>query len=170
MGIRRSVRKREEKALEWHHPQMRSHDSENQTDRSPLEPGQVWWCDGVALSFDPYYKRRPILIVAVEEDGTLVVIPLSSRRHFGQETAVVHARGTSYMTGVWIRVGPDSLVKPLGEWPDFAGWEAEQRQAVSSGSFSWLRTIRDRLRRLLGLPPTFSDIPADGDQKHDFRQ
>src|SRR5438128_364296 len=96
-----------------------------------VAPGQVWWCDGVALSFEPYFKRRPVLIVAVEEDGTLVVMPLSSRRRFGQETAVLHAGGTSYMTGGWTRVAAANLAKPLGIWPDFAAWEAEQRAAAA---------------------------------------
>jgi hypothetical protein len=167
MGIRGSVRKPEEKALEWLHPHMRSHDSENKPDRSPLKPGQVWWCDGVALSFDPYYKRRPVLIAAAEEDGTLVVIPLSSRRHFGQETVVTHTGGISYMTGTWTRVEPGSLVKSLGEWPGFAEWETEQRQAAAPTPVSWPRAIGDRLRRLLGLPPTFSDFSADNSNKDD---
>jgi hypothetical protein len=94
---------------------------------SPVAPGQVWWCEGVALSFDPYYKRRPVLVVAVEEDGSLVVMPLSSRRWYGQEIAVLHAGGTSYMTGAWTRLPAESLVKPLGDWEGFAAWEAERR-------------------------------------------
>jgi hypothetical protein len=128
----------------------------------PVAPGQVWWCDGVALSFEPYFKRRPVLIVAVEEDGTLVVMPLSSRRHYGQETAVLHAGGTSYMTGAWTRVTAANLAKPLGEWADFAAWEAEQRvaalqQAASGGRISFWQ----RLRNLIVGSPTDKDFGDD---------
>jgi hypothetical protein len=93
-----------------------------ETGRSGFQPGQVWWCDGIALAFDPYYKRRPVLIVGVEGD-TAHIIPLSSKRRYGQETAVTHGRGVSYMAGPVRPVPATALLKSLGSWDGFAEWQ-----------------------------------------------
>jgi hypothetical protein len=85
-------------------------------------PGQVWWCDGASLAFEAYFKRRPVLVVAPGDSGGWQVIPLSSKRRFGQETPVTHGGGVSYMTGVLVAVPARSLVKPLGAWEGFAAW------------------------------------------------
>jgi hypothetical protein len=92
------------------------------SDLSPIAPGQVWWCDGAALAFEAYFKRRPVLVVAPGDVGGWNVIPLSSQRRFGQETPVTHAGGVSFMTGALVLVPPRSLVKPLGIWEGFPAW------------------------------------------------
>lgn len=94
--------------------------------RDTILPGHVWWCDGISLAFDPYYKRRPVLIVGIEED-TLHVIPLSSKRRYGQETAVTHNRGVSYMTGAIHQVPTAALQKSLGSWVGFSAWYESQQ-------------------------------------------
>lgn len=89
-------------------------------------PGTVWWCDGAALAFEAYFKRRPILVLSVLGDGTLLVAPLSSKRRFGQEQAVTHSGGVSFLTGQVCEVSADALLSPLGAWEDFEAWRAEQ--------------------------------------------
>jgi hypothetical protein len=90
--------------------------------RPTVAPGQVWWCDGAALAFEAYFKRRPVLVVTPGDAGGWQVIPLSSKRRFGQETAVTHAGGISYMTGALVTVPARSLVKPFGAWDGFTVW------------------------------------------------
>jgi mRNA-degrading endonuclease toxin of MazEF toxin-antitoxin module len=102
----------------------------------PPEPGTVWWCDGHYLAFEAHFKRRPVLILAAQEDGTLLVAPLSSKRRHGQEQAVTHAGGLSFLTGDVRSVPPTALQKPLGSWEGFAAWHAEQ-EAASRAAERW---------------------------------
>jgi len=100
----------------------------------PPEPGTVWWCDGPALSFEAHFKRRPVLVLGVREkegeNGTIVceviVAPLSSKRRYGQEQAVTHRGGISYLTGRIAAVPPDALLSSLGVWEGFAKWSSAQ--------------------------------------------
>ncbi len=114
-----------------------------------LGPGQVWWCDGVALGFEAHFKRRPVLVLAVNDDGSLLVAPLSSRRFQGQEQAVTHAGGVSFLTGRAVEVPAAALLSPLGTWEGFATWRAAQQQAADTAGrvTAWLA----RLRRVFGL-------------------
>jgi hypothetical protein len=117
---------------------------------SPTEiaPGQVWWCDGVALGFEARFKRRPVLVLEVRAGGVLLVAPLSTKRVHGQERMVTHAGGASFLTGSASEVSANVLLSPLGAWEGFAAWRAEQAQAARAAERvrSWLA----RLRRLFG--------------------
>lgn len=97
-----------------------------------IAPGTVWWCDGVALSFEAHFKRRPVLVLGVRvgesgESAEVVVAPLSSRLRYGQEQAVTHAGGVSYLTGQVATVPAAALYKSLGAWDGFADWSAAQQ-------------------------------------------
>jgi len=122
-----------------------------------LHPGQVWWCDGVALGFEAHFKRRPVLVLQIrcgEDDpvggsgDTLLVAPLSSKRRFGQEQTVTHAGGVSYLTGQAAEVSADALLSPLGTWDGFAAWRAEQQEAAEAAArtANWLVRFRRWLR------------------------
>ncbi len=106
----------------------------NPVEPPELAPGQVWWCDGSALAFEAHFKRRPVLVLGVRDPGPdgatpeVVVAPLSSARRFGQEQAVTHAGGVSYLTGHMVTVPSDALRKPLGTWDGFAAWSEEQNR------------------------------------------
>jgi hypothetical protein len=122
-------------------------------DAFAVEPGQVWWCDGAALSFEAHFKRRPVLVLGVRdgegasggsEPPEVVVAPLSSRRRFGQEQAVTHAGGVSFLTGHIAVVARESLLKPLGAWDGFGAWAAEQKAPPSPPS--WLARLFRRVR------------------------
>jgi len=111
-----------------------------------VAPGQVWWCDGAALSFEAHFKRRPVLVLAIlEENDMLLVAPLSSRRRYGQEQAVTHAKGVSYLTGGAVPVPPAALLTPLGAWDGFADWRDEQARAAeaSDRARNWLARLRN---------------------------
>jgi hypothetical protein len=110
-----------------------------------VAPGQVWWCDGAALAFEAYFKRRPVLVVAPGDSAGWQVIPLSSKRRFGQETAVTHAGGVSYMTGALVTVPTRNLVKPLGTWDGFTTWRDGPPAPPPRGP-----GLLARLRTLLG--------------------
>lgn len=118
--------------------------------RSDIVPGQVWWCDGIALQFDPYSKRRPVLILQVTDDGA-DVIPLSSRRRYGQETAVHHQGGISYMTGSIHPVPRTALQKPLGFWSEYPTWLEQQRTLSDIPPTLW----EDLKNRLLSAQKRF---------------
>lgn len=116
-------------------------------------PGQVWWCDGAALGFEPRFKRRPVLVLAVaaSEEGPadvaappLIVAPLSSRRRHGQETAVEHRAGRSFLTGEVREVPAAALRSSLGAWPGFDAWRADQRRAAGAAERTrrWLARLR----------------------------
>jgi len=120
-------------------------------------PGQVWWCDGVALGFEAHFKRRPALVLRVcrsehpgEDGDTLLVAPLSSKRRFGQEQAVTHAGGVSYLTGRAAEVPVNALLSPLGTWDGFTEWQATQQQAAEAAAqaANWFARLR---RWLTGL-------------------
>lgn len=106
------------------------------------EPGEVWWCDGAALAFEARFKRRPVLVVAVGDDR-VVVLPLSHRRHHGQEPEVRHAGGVSYLTGGAREVGTTALLQSLGRWDGFDDWERDRARAQADAE-RW----RTALRRL----------------------
>ena len=110
-----------------------------------IDAGQVWWCDGVALGFEAHFKRRPVLVLEIRSDN-LLVAPLSSKRPHGQEQAVTHAGGVSFLTGRAARVPPNALLSPLGAWEGFDAWRMEQEKAAQTAERvrSWLA----RLRRL----------------------
>lgn len=114
-------------------------------------PGTVWWCDGVSLAFDPYYKRRPVLVVAEEEDNLLAVIPLSSKRRYGQETEVTHDKGSSYMTGTVLRVEKSALAKSLGIWEGFSAWYTDQQAGTEDSSLGFFQRFFLWLLRLIRL-------------------
>ena len=127
--------------------------SDGSGDSLAVEPGQVWWCDGAALSFEAYFKRRPVLVLGLrdgegESGGSgpvgIVVAPLSSRRRFGQEQAVTHAGGVSFLTGHIAVVARESLLKPLGSWDGFGAWAAEQKAPPSPPS--WLARLFRKVR------------------------
>lgn len=107
-----------------------------------IEPGQVWWCDGVALEFEPHFKRRPVLLLAVGE--RLLVAPLSSKRVQGQEQAVTHRGGVSYLTGKAVEISADALLSPLGAWDGFADWRAAQEDAAHRAErfVRWIARLR----------------------------
>ncbi len=110
-------------------------------------PGQVWWCDGAALSFEAHFKRRPVLVLAILEENDalfLLVAPLSSKRRHGQEQAVTHVGGVSYLTGAAVPVPTAALLTPLGAWDGFAHWRAEQEQAAEAAARArnWLARLR----------------------------
>ena len=109
-----------------------------------VAPGQVWWCDGVALGFEAHFKRRPVLVLQVFDENRLLVAPLSSRRRYGQEHAVTHAGGVSFLTGRAAEVPGDALLSPLGAWDGFDAWEAERRRAAESAArlSHWLARLR----------------------------
>jgi hypothetical protein len=109
-----------------------------------VQPGQVWWCDGVALGFEAHFKRRPVLVLS-ETAETLLVAPLSSRPHHGQERQVTHKGGISFLTGRALEVSPDALLAPLGVWDGFDNWRAEQQVAANAAvrAADW----RTRLKR-----------------------
>jgi hypothetical protein len=106
--------------------------------------GDVWWCDGVALGFEAHFKRRPVLVLTVNDDGSLLVAPLSSKRLQGQETPVTHDGGVSYLTGRACTVPPDALLSPLGTWEGFADWRASQERAAEAAARTgaWLARLR----------------------------
>lgn len=116
-----------------------------------VAPGQVWWCDGVALSFEPCFKRRPVLVLTVSAsaagpEALLAVAPLSSHRRCGQEQAVTHAGGVSYLTGSICEVPLSALYRPLGVWEGFADWQAAQMRPALS-AWEALQSILVRLFR-----------------------
>lgn len=104
------------------------------------EPGTIWWCDGTALEFEANFKRRPVLILAIRDDASLVVAPLSSHRRYGQEQEVAHSGGVSYMTGTVSCIIADALLKPLGRWEGFEAWREQQN--VEAGPSLWERISR----------------------------
>ena len=108
-----------------------------------IAPGQVWWCDGAALSFEAHFKRRPVLILDIQ-GGLLRVAPLSSKRRHGQEQQVTHTGGVSYLTGQIAEVPAVALLTPLSAWDGFARWRAEQEQAAAATARwqHWLRRLR----------------------------
>jgi hypothetical protein len=108
-----------------------------------VHPGQVWWCDGVALGFEAHFKRRPVLVLEAREPGMLLVAPLSSKRVHGQETAVTHAGGVSFLTGRAQEISPDALLAPLGAWDGFAAWRADQQAAAEAArrARAWLTRL-----------------------------
>ena len=107
-------------------------------------PGPVWWCDGVSLGFEAHFKRRPVLVLAINENGSLLVAPLSSRRYQGQEQAVTHEGGISYLTGRATDIPAEALLSPLGSWEGFEPWRAAQQQAAdAAGRVNyWLARLR----------------------------
>ncbi len=107
-----------------------------------LRPGQVWWCDGVALGFEAHFKRRPVLVLAVQGD-TLLVAPLSSRRRHGQEQAVTHEGGVSFLTDRALPVPADALLSPLGAWHGFHTWRESLQSAAASAEriTTWLTRL-----------------------------
>lgn len=115
------------------------------TPPTEVHPGQVWWCDGLALGFEAHFKRRPVLLLEARGGETLLVAPLSSRRRFGQETRVTHDGGASYLTGRAAEVPRAALLAPLGFWEGFAAWQETQRAAAEGAAraASW----RERIRR-----------------------
>ena len=115
-----------------------------------IAPGQVWWCDGVALGFEAHFKRRPVLVLQVRDEDRLLVAPLSSRRRYGQEQAVTHEGGISFLTGRAAEVPLGALLTSLGAWDGFPAWEAEQQRAAESAARlgGWLA----RLRRWFSRP------------------
>ena len=100
----------------------------------------------MALGFEAHFKRRPVLVLAVNENGTLLVAPLSSRRYQGQEQTVTHEGGISYLTGRATEIPAGALLSPLGNWEGFDSWRAAQQQAADAAGRvnDWLA----RLRRL----------------------
>lgn len=117
-------------------------------------PGQVWWCDGVALGWEAHFKRRPVLLLArvnkesassVGDDAArFLVLPLSSRRRFGQERAVTHEGGVSYFSDRPAAVSAAALLSPLGTWDGFAAWRAEQERASEAAGRAkgWLARLK----------------------------
>ena len=104
-----------------------------------IEPGQVWWCDGLALSFEVHFKRRPVLVLGVLEESEVMVAPLSSKQRFGQEQAVTHDGGISYLTGQVATVSQTALLKPLGVWEGFPEWSAAQNAPPPPSFWTRLR-------------------------------
>jgi mRNA-degrading endonuclease toxin of MazEF toxin-antitoxin module len=94
--------------------------------------GSVWWCDGSALSFEAYFKRRPVLVVSQDSGNRVHVMPLSSKRRFGQEQMVTHDGGISFMTGAMTAVSVAALQKSLGVWAGFENWQREQERIVEA--------------------------------------
>ncbi len=104
----------------------------------------------MALSFEAHFKRRPIVVLAIlEENDTLLVAPLSSQRRHGQEKAVTHMDGVSYLTGRAAEVPRSALLKPLGVWEGFADWRNEQQRAAEAAvrARDWLARVRAWLLR-----------------------
>ena len=119
-----------------------------ETDSSAPEPGTVWWCDGAALAFEAYFKRRPVLVLRPLDDDTVLVAPLSSKRRFGQEQAVTHGGGVSFLTGQVCEVSADALLSPLGAWDGFEAWRAEQHGvSAHSANGSFFERLRRWFRR-----------------------
>lgn len=102
------------------------------------------------MSFEAHFKRRPVLVLAIlEENDALLVAPLSSHRRHGQEQAVTHAAGVSYLTGHAAEVPRSALRKPLGAWEGFADWRNEQQRAAEAAARArdWLARVRAWLLR-----------------------
>jgi hypothetical protein len=107
-------------------------------------PGQVWWCEGSSLQFEAHFKTRPVLLVDEAEGNELwLVMPLSSRRRFGQELRVIHGNKTSYMTGKQAIVTTMALVSYSGDWADFDDW----RNPPPPSTFSLWQWLRNLFRR-----------------------
>ena len=85
------------------------------------------------------------MLAILEENDMLLVAPLSSRRRYGQEQAVTHAKGVSYLTGGAVPVPPAALLTPLGAWDGFADWRDEQARAAeaSDRARNWLARLRN---------------------------
>lgn len=97
------------------------------------------------MSFEAHFKRRPVLVLAIlEENDALLVAPLSSRRRHGQEQAVTHAGGVSYLIGRAAEVPQSALLTPLGAWEGFADWRREQQRGAEAAA-----RARDWLARML---------------------
>lgn len=113
-------------------------------DHRDVAPGQVWWCDGVSLGFEAHFKRRPVLVLAVRDSGTLLVAPLSSKRSVGQEQAVTHAGGVSFLTGRAAEVPAEALLSPLGAWEGFDAWRAARTEATEKArrAAAWIERLR----------------------------
>jgi hypothetical protein len=104
------------------------------------------------LSFEAHFKRRPVLVLAIlEENNALLVAPLSSQRRYGQERAVTHTGGVSYLTGRAAEVPRSALLTPLGAWEGFADWRNEQQHAAEAAARArnWLARGRAWLLRRL---------------------
>ena len=126
--------------------------------RPAIAPGQVWWCDGAALGFEAYFKRRPVLVLTVGDDDTLLVAPLSSKRRFGQEHEVTHDRGVSYLTGTVATVPTVALDAYLGDWPGFPAWRESQQPAPRRRPPALnVRALLERIRRK--IRPDHRDPP-----------
>ena len=74
----------------------------------------------------------------------LLVAPLSSKRLCGQEQAVTHNGGVSFLTGRALEVPATALLSPLGAWDGFDAWrEAQQNAAVTAERVTaWLSRLR----------------------------
>lgn len=95
--------------------------------------GEVWWCDGRALSMPDGGKVRPVLVVAAYGRTEARVVPLTSRKPegAGAALAVGHRGGTSWMATVEARtVSTSSLTSPLGPWSGYAAWRQKLRHAL----------------------------------------
>ena len=123
-----------EKAFD-HQPSTKNHQP---------SPGQAWWFDGAALGLEAHFKRRPVLVLDIRPDDTLLVAPLSSKRRHGQEQAVTHAGGVSFLTGQAIEVPAAALLSPLGSWEGFPVWRETQQQAAATASriTAWLTRLK----------------------------
>lgn len=109
-------------------------------------PGDVWWCDGAALAFEWRFKRRPVVVVEV--DGAAArVLPLSHRRHLGQEPEVRHPGGVSYLAGGVREVPVDALRERIGPWDGYDAWRREAEALARAVA----TPLRVRLRRWLGF-------------------
>jgi hypothetical protein len=89
------------------------------------------------------------VLAILEEKNALLVAPLSSKRRFGQEQAVTHAAGLSYLTGGAAQVPRSTLLTPLGVWEGFADWRGEQQRAADAAARArnWLVCVRAWLLR-----------------------
>lgn len=109
-------------------------------------PGDVWWCDGIALEFEWRFKRRPVVVVEATGDQ-IVVLPLSHRRHLGQEPEVRHPGGVSYLAGGPRTVPADALRVRIGCWEGYAAWRVEAEAIAEAASKPLWDQLQRRIRR-----------------------
>ena len=106
--------------------------------------GQVWWCEGGAMGFEARFKTRPALVIVAQEGGDWLVMPLSSKRRFGQEPIVTHGGKVSYMTGGRAVVPASALISFSGNWEGFPAWRDEATLASPSSWWDWLLRLFGR--------------------------
>ena len=105
-----------------------------------IAPGQVWWCDGAALEFEKHFKMRPVLVVEAQAENW-IVMPLSSKRRFGQEPLVTHGKTgerRSYMTAAQSVVPARALKSYSGDWQGFPVWRNSSSEVAPRMSL-WKR-------------------------------